>query len=394
MNRKARLLVIGPTPPPHHGISTFMERLLVAPALHEAFDVAHLDNADRRDLENLGRLDFRNVWLALRHSLELCWLLVRHRPDLVYFEVSQNAWAYLRDSLFILLPRATGRRVAVRLNGSDFRNFMDRSNAPLRGLIRFTTARLSGVAVLGEALRPVYAGLIPADRVRVVPNGTADLFPDGDAAAAAEARAKAGAPLTVTYLGVLYKPKGILDFIEAAARIQALGSTARFIAAGGWYSQETRSEALALVARHGLESVVTFPGIVAGEAKRALLRDSDVLVFPGIQNEGQPYVILEAMAAGLPVVSTAKGAIEDMVLHGETGFIVPDRSPDALAAAVARLDADAALRRRLGNAGRQRFLGYFTDDRALAGLIDWLTLAARSDRSARTVGELSRGASV
>jgi glycosyltransferase involved in cell wall biosynthesis len=373
---RPRLLVIGPTPPPHHGISTFMARLLVAPELHAAFDVVHLDSADRRNLENLGRFDLRNVWLALRHAGELCALIARHRPDIVYFEVSQNAWAYVRDSLFILLPKLTGRRVAVRLNGSDFRNFYEAANGGMQALIRITTARLDGVAVLGEALRDIYAGLLPEERVRVVANGTADLSAEGSAGTAADARAADGAVMSVAYLGALYRPKGILDFLRAAARVRETGSRARFIAAGGWFCEETRREALELVRHHGLESVVTFPGIVDGERKRALLQDADVLVFPGVQNEGQPYVILEAMAAALPVISTAKGAIEDMVVHGETGFIVPDRSPGVLAEAILRLEADGALRRQLGRAGRRRFVDRFTDERSLAALIGWLRAAA------------------
>jgi hypothetical protein len=129
--------------------------------------------------------------------------------------------------------------------------------------------------------------------------------------------------------------------------------------------------------RAGLEDVIAFPGVVAGEAKLALLRSSDVLVFPGIQNEGQPYVILEAMAAALPVVSTAKGAIEDMVVDGVNGCIVPDRAPSAIADVLLKLEADPAVRRRPGEAGRRRYLERFTDERTIEALVDWLARVER-----------------
>jgi glycosyltransferase involved in cell wall biosynthesis len=375
--RRPRLLVIGPTPPPHHGISTFMERFLVEPALHEAFDVRHLETADRRGLDNLGQFDAQNVLLAVRHALQLCGALIRHRPHVVYFEISQNTWAYLRDSLWIVLPRLAGSRVAVRLNGSDFRAFYGRSNVLVRWLIRVTSRLLAGVAVLGEGLRPIYEGLVPAARVSVVPNGAADLFSgSGGAPAPAAAAVVSARRPRVTYLGALYRPKGILEYLGAVALLRERGVDAEFVAAGGWFSEDTRVAAMAHMERLGLDGAVEFPGIVAGEAKLALLRDTAVLVFPGVQAEGQPFVILEAMAAGVAVVSTAKGAIEDMVLDGETGFIVPDRSPEAIADAVARLLEDPPLRRRMGEAGRAHFLARFTDARSLDTLLAWLQQVA------------------
>jgi glycosyltransferase involved in cell wall biosynthesis len=394
--KRPRLLVIGPTPPPHHGISTFMERLLVEPALHAAFDVRHLETADRRGLDNLGQLDARNVVLGLRHAAELLALLVRHRPHVVYFEISQNTWAYVRDSFWILLPKLVGSRVAVRLNGSDFRDFYGRCGLLTRSLIRVTSRRLDAVAVLGERLRPLYDGLVPAERVSVVPNGAADLFPEEElarlgrlaggaagrtpgadssrvpAAPTAAPAALRGAPVRVTYLGALYRPKGIMEFIRAAALLRERGCAVEFTAAGGWFCEDTRKVAESAITALGMDGVIRFPGIVAGEDKLALLRQTDVLVFPGVQAEGQPFVILEAMAAGVPVVSTAKGAIEDMVVHGETGLIVPDRSPEAIADAVQRLVEHPGERLALGLAGRQRFLERFTDERSLEQLLAWL----------------------
>lgn len=363
-----------------------MERLLRANALLDAFDVAHLDIADRRDLANLGQLDARNVWLGVRHAAELKYLLLRHRPDVVYFEVSQNAWAFLRDSQFMLLPRLVGAKVATRLNGSDFRNFHDAAHPLLRRWMQLTLRRLDGVAVLGESLRGLFDGLVAPDRIGVVPNGTADLFSERAGPQPADRRASAGEPLTVLYLGALYKPKGILDFLEAARLMRAAGSRARFVAAGAWFDAATRREAESKIDADGSRSAVELPGVVAGDAKRELLMRSDVLVFPGVQNEGQPYVILEAMAASLPVVSTARGAIEDMVVNERTGFIVPIRDPGAIAGALRRLEVDPAARRALGRAGRERYLDRFTDEVTIQQLVDWLRNVAGRDVPGSAMG--------
>lgn len=84
-----------------------------------------------------------------------------------------------------------------------------------------------------------------------------------------------------------------------------------------------------------------------------LLARSSVFVLPsGIDKS--PYSILEAMFAGLPVVSTLVGGIPEMVVDGETGLLVPPDDPDALADAIERLLGDDELRERMGRAGRAR----------------------------------------
>jgi glycosyltransferase involved in cell wall biosynthesis len=83
------------------------------------------------------------------------------------------------------------------------------------------------------------------------------------------------------------------------------------------------------------------------------LAQADAFVLSS-RSEGLPMAILEAMAAGLPVVATAVGGIPELVADGETGLLVPPGDPDALAAALRRLVADPELRRRLGEAARAR----------------------------------------
>ena len=89
-----------------------------------------------------------------------------------------------------------------------------------------------------------------------------------------------------------------------------------------------------------------------------LLAASDVFVLSS-RSEGFPVSVLEAMAAGLPVVATNVGGVAEAVEHGETGFLVPASDAEALARALERLVVDASLRRRLGAAGRARALGSF-----------------------------------
>ena len=114
-----------------------------------------------------------------------------------------------------------------------------------------------------------------------------------------------------------------------------------------------------LVKRWGLQSRVTFTGRVSTEELVRLYNSAEILVSPSVY-EGFGLPAAEAMACGVPVVSTTAGALPEVVAHGETGWLAPPGNAAALADGIRRLMADAELRKRMGAAGRQRMLERFT----------------------------------
>jgi glycosyltransferase involved in cell wall biosynthesis len=116
--------------------------------------------------------------------------------------------------------------------------------------------------------------------------------------------------------------------------------------------------------RAGLADRITWHGAQSRDFVFALLAGADLFVLPSRltasgDRDGLPNVLMEAQAFGVPVLSTDVSGIPELVAHGENGWLVPQKDPHALAAAIARLIGDAALRRRLGDAGarsvRERF---------------------------------------
>jgi glycosyltransferase involved in cell wall biosynthesis len=372
-SRKPTVLIVGPTPPPHHGMTTITLALLGSATLQNAYRVVHLDNADRRGQDNMGRLDVGNVVLGVRHAARLAWLLVRHRPDVVYLPVAQNRWAYLRDAIFMTLAKLARVPVLTHLNGAGFRNFYESTDRITRWVVRTTSGWLAGAGVLGEGLRGIYDGLVPEERVFVVPNGIED--PGGlNLESNSNSNSNSNSyfdGVTVTYLGTLIRSKGVPALLEAAATFRGEGLGARFVFAGAWVSEAERVETQAEMDGLAVDGMVEFVGSVAGEAKRRVLEEADIFVLPTrYPPEGQPFAILEAMAAGVPVVSTPRGAIPDMVVDGETGVLVPEGDQAALEAALRRLVASPEERARLGAAARVRFLERFTEEAMTRRLIE------------------------
>ncbi len=200
-------------------------------------------------------------------------------------------------------------------------------------------------------------------RIRVVPNAI-DVAEFSPASHGAETL-NGGSP-TILHVGRLEREKGIFVLAEALARLAASERTAggdagvpwRVVFVGGdrtdaaGMSNQERLERF--FAEHGLAGRVELRGFVAQEELVSLYRAADLCVVPSVLYESFSYTCLQAMACGRPLVATTMGGVPEVVVDGDTGLLVPPGDPTALADALQRLIDDAALRRRLGDGGRQR----------------------------------------
>jgi glycosyltransferase involved in cell wall biosynthesis len=358
--RRPRLIVIGPLPPPLHGVTISTTLVLENPQLHERFRVEHLDTSDHRSGRNVGTWDARNVVAALRAVTRLL-LALRPPRGVLYLPLSQSTPGFVRDSLFIVLGHTLRWKIAVHLRGSEFRSYYETSPSALRRWIRFTLRRIDSIAVMGESLRWVFAGLVRDERIFVVPNGTPDPYPlpagrDGN---------------HVLFLSNLRRRKGVVEAVDAALLVLEEIPSARFTFVGGWEDAE-----LEQALRHRAErcnGCIEFREAATGAAKDELLASASVMLFPPIEPEGHPRVVLEALAAGLPVVTTNRGAIKETVEDGRSGFVADDPTPQVLARLTTELLEDQELRESMGRAARERYLANFTQEIADRALADWLS---------------------
>ena len=355
---KPELLLIGPSPPPYNGMTRATELVLQALECEE-IPYIHLDTADRRGLANVGKFDFGNLWLAARHGAGFLWFLLTKRPRVVYVPIAQAWLPFLRDCLFLLPARLLGRKVIIHLHGGYFGRLYRETSALMRFIVRCALGNACCAIVLGRNVASAFEGILASERVRVVPNGIPDPFADSVPAKAKEAKAP-----TLLYLSALAAEKGILDLLRALPEVRARAGNVRAVIAGEWCSERDRDIANWVIESLDLKNVVEFIGAVGPERKRELLAGADVFVFPtAYRFEGHPYVILEAMAAGLPVVSTKVACIPETVRDGMEGFLIEPGDVGALADRIGRLVADRQLRERMGQAGRQRFLDEYTYDK-------------------------------
>jgi glycosyltransferase involved in cell wall biosynthesis len=266
-----------------------------------------------------------------------------------------------------------------------------RTPPPLRRATMPVVTRVAdAITTWGAALGRAYPGTERlGDRwIPVFPPVPDEDFAPPDAAARARGRTLLDAPEGAAVVGAIGNrnpSKGHEYFVRALAAVRerhpqvvgrVLGAASPPHAA---YERDVLAEARTL----GLDDTA-FTMRDGGTRIPALLPGFDVLVLSSVPlSEGMPTVLLEAMACGIPVVATDVAAVRELVVDGETGYVVPPQRPAALADAVLRLLGDASLRRRMGDAGRARFVAGFSlealADRHLRAYE--LALAHRAGRS-------------
>jgi glycosyltransferase involved in cell wall biosynthesis len=354
-----KVLLFGTIPPPYHGSAVMIKALLDSVLINQRFNLIFQDISDRRDISNIGRWDLCNIWQAFKHGFEFLLKLLYHRPDVVYVPIASGMPGFLRDCLFVFPGILARRKLIIHFHTSSFGDFYDTASIPIKWCIRYILTHTTRAIVLGESLRGIVRGLVQERRIAVIPNG---LDPALFVRSVVQVR-QPDREFRVLYLGNLMEEKGYWTVLEAALIVARQEPHVHFSIAGPFYRLDGERRSLAFVKSHGLEDIVSFTGMVSGENKAKLLLDSDLFVFPPIAKEGQPLVLLEAMAAGLPIITTDQGAIRETVVDGENSFVVPAGDADAIAEKIILLLRYESLRLKMVQASRERFFSHYMLER-------------------------------
>jgi glycosyltransferase involved in cell wall biosynthesis/2-polyprenyl-3-methyl-5-hydroxy-6-metoxy-1,4-benzoquinol methylase len=362
---RPKLLLIGPVPPPAYGVAKATALMKESPVLARNFEIVHVDTSDRSGFQGIGRLNLHNLGLGLGHVWMLDRVLGKTKPDLALLTASQGRFALLRDALFVYFARSRGASVATYLRGSRYAELRSREGCIAAGALRWIFKHSSVVVVLGESLVDMARQVYPAANVTVVPNGCPRAVADTQVCLRDEDHP------VLAYVGRLSDEKGIPDALRAARIIADRVPNLEFVFCGNWDSPAFETSTLHLTDELGLSGTVRFPGPASASERADLLARAWVLLLPS-HSEGQPWVIIEAMSAGVPVVATDTGAIADTLGGDLARFVVPVGDIAALVRQTTDLITDDALWRQSASAALQLYEQEFTLERVHTALAEEL----------------------
>ncbi len=273
----------------------------------------------------------------LHFCLRMMLLRAFGRLDVVHINVAAHGSAH-RKAAIGRVAQWMGVPYIIHLHGSRFRSFFDSAAPSTRAKMRRFFTDAHRILVLGAVWSDYVETNFPATcgRIVVLPNATASFGPIKQLSEDERIR--------IVFLGQLGARKGVPELVSALAAISDLDDW-QAVLAGDGAVEETRAR----ISELGLSSRVEIPGWVDADTATSLLETADILVLPS-HDENLPMSVIEGMAAGLAVVATPVGAVEDIITDGKTGLLVPPGDVDALAAGLRRLVVNEDLRAKLGMA--------------------------------------------
>ncbi|MCM2255756.1 MAG: glycosyltransferase, partial [Vicinamibacteria bacterium] len=272
-----------------------------------------------------------------------------------------HAFGFYANVFAIPVARFAGADLVL----ASIRDTGDHLSRLQKFLQKWTCRAADHVLVNAEAVRTVLVRQgYAASRITVIRNGI-DVSRFAERRGGTEIRSALGFPRLASVVAVfarLNRLKGIEYFLEAAAILRAQFEDARFLVVGDSISEAYRADLEARARDLGLGERVVFAGFRSDVPE--LLREVSVSVLPSLA-EGLSNVVLEAMAAGVPVVATSVGGTPEMLDDGVQGLLVPPRDAPALARAIGALLSDPTRRQAMGQAGRARAMARFSLEAAV-----------------------------
>ena len=304
-----------------------------------------------------------NTWTVAR---TVASMLADEPVDVVHCQGEEGA----------LLPRLRARRrdfhivVTARYPGYPMRRWTRSLKYHAMGhLVRYADARCT----TSNASRALLARAFAVDprETHVVHNGVNPVFVEVTRAA----RARHG---PIVFFGRIERSKGIDTLIEALSRLRGSNDLPVLVIGRGGWERAARESA----ARLGLTKRLEFPGWLDRDALASVLATARLAVLPS-REESFGNAMVEAMAAGVPVLSTSVGSILEVTDNGRAACVVPADDPERLARAIAELVGDPDGAEALGERGRAFVVGAFSWSRAAADYERIYTRLARADQRER-----------
>lgn len=342
--QKPKILMIGPVPYRYGGISKVAGAILDSDLPKEFFELRYLASGTKG-----GRAE--KLWYAITAFVRFTWALLVYRPNLIHLHVSKEG-SLLRKAVFATLARMQRTPVIIHLHcpagpENEIPDFILDGPRAVRRCVIEALRRADCFVGLSPSYVALFRPVIMSDNFVSIPNPIVC----SDFAGCIETKKE---DHTVLFMGELTQAKGVFDLIRSMPLVLERVANARLILCG----KGEESEAREAVRAAEVEKSVELPGFVSGLEKLAWYERASVFVLPSYQ-EAFPIAILEAMAAGLPIIATPVGGVPDAVQAGVNGYLVQPGDVYQLADRIVALLQDEDLRREIGQRNREEALAEY-----------------------------------
>lgn len=347
-----KILLIGPLPPPIDGCSNANKVLLKNIKLRNISCDAINTNTAIITKDQGSKFSFKKAFLFIKNYLSAYKIF---SADVVYFTPGQTFYGVLKYAPFILFCLLAGKPYTIHVHG----NYLGKQFALLGGIkkkiFHFLVSRAAAGIVITKSLSKNFDNLLPAEKVFFAVNfAEEDLY--------AMPLVKKTDKLRILYLSNLMTEKGILQVLDALAALNNKNVDFEAVVAG---SMEAGIQDEIKRRFEQLGNKLTYAGVVTGQTKLDRLMEANTFILPTYYiMEGLPISVLEAMATGNILITTAHAGIPDVVQHGSNGFLIQPKESAAITAALEEINADLkGMVEKYADFNRAYSLANFTEEK-------------------------------
>jgi glycosyltransferase involved in cell wall biosynthesis len=354
---KNNIFIIGKIPPPYFG-PAIATKIILESSLSQQFNLIHIDSRVNTTMKTMGKFRLGKLFIILKIYFKFLQKCLKHQHGIVLIPIAQETSGLLKDFLFYFIAILFGQKIIIHLRGSAILNWYQSTSHPMKVIYRSVIRHSDAAIVLGDKLRYLFEGFIDDEKLFVVPNGANYTFP------VIEKKGK----IKLLFIANFHQNKGLLDLLKA---IDMLGNDILDLIevnlCGNWKSDEKfKQDCMSIIRKHS--DIIKVKENIWGNDKYLMLASSDIFVFPPNKPEGHPWVIVEALAAGLPIISTDMGAITESVINNFNGFIINPNNHTELAEKMKTLVSDEKQRKQMSKNSQSIYFNKYTEDKMVENL--------------------------
>lgn len=344
-----KILILGP--PPFGGISSVIQTIANSPLVKDySFELF-----ERTDIpDDLTGYFSRNIF-RINRFVKFFKKLRERSYDFVHIHTPFSA-SFPGTVVFMAIARFTGTRILLHIHGTDWDSCYEDRSLLIKLVFGIGFRLPQQIIVLYNTWRININRLAPGAKVHAIANCLEDAIPP-DSTLVKTIRPELGMNnnnffvLTVGFVG---PRKGYLDILDAIPQIVTLNEEVRFVFIGGEERPGENYPVLSRIKNENLDRWVFFMGEIHRSKIPLYMSAADVFLLPS-REEGMPIAILEAMRAGLPIITTTVGGIPEMIEDGASGILIEPENPGKIAEALFSLMKNKVLREKLARGARTVF---------------------------------------
>jgi glycosyltransferase involved in cell wall biosynthesis len=356
---KPRILIVGPVPPPYGGIAISIKNLLNS-NLSLYFKMKQLSNSPNRPVKYSGKIDILNINSYFQLILNYIKEVIKFKPNIIQIE-SSSGISFLKNSTLVLLKFISNAKIILSIHGSGsrFLHFYDGVPLLLKNYIKYVLLKCDAIRLLSNKwMQPfIMKFKLNYKNIFSIPNGIETSFINRK-----QNKLDFGNNIIILYLGWIGKKKGTFDLLTVTEILKEKAYNFKILLVGPEMKEGNRKLINDTIRNKGLKNNIKLFKEVKYDKVYLFYNSADIFILPSY-TEGFPLCILEAMASGLPIVSTNVGAIPEVVEEGKNGFLFEPGDIDTIISKIEFLINNKNLRDEIRHNNIEKVKNEFSVDR-------------------------------